>query len=48
MSLNQDVILVAVDASESSDKAFAFAARHALRMRADLHLVHVISRDTPA
>lgn len=43
-----DNILVAVDASASSDKAFLFAAGHALRMGAKLHLVHVVSRDTPA
>lgn len=42
------VLLVAVDASVSSDCAFNFAADHALRLGAQLHLVHVIARDTPA
>lgn len=45
---DSNVILVAVDATTSSDRAFAFAAGHALRLGAKLHLVHVVPRDTPA
>ncbi|KAI8472863.1 MAG: hypothetical protein J3K34DRAFT_519405 [Monoraphidium minutum] len=44
----EEVLLVAVDASPSSDKAFAFAVRHAIRLGTQVHLVHVIPRNTPA
>ncbi|KIY97089.1 hypothetical protein MNEG_10872, partial [Monoraphidium neglectum] len=39
-----DVLLVAVDDSEGSDKAFDFAVRHLHKPGMELHLVHIVPR----
>lgn len=44
MASHDSALLVAVDDSESSDHAFAFAAKYADRLGAQLHLVHVVRR----
>lgn len=42
--MSHDVLLVAVDDTESSDRAFEFAANYADRLGAELHLIHVVRR----
>jgi nucleotide-binding universal stress UspA family protein len=42
--MSRDVLLVGVDDTESSDRAFEFAAQHADRLGAELHLIHVVRR----
>ncbi|GBG00089.1 hypothetical protein Rsub_12910 [Raphidocelis subcapitata] len=44
MSAAREALLVAVDDSEASDRAFDFAARYVDRLNAELHLVHVVQR----
>jgi nucleotide-binding universal stress UspA family protein len=39
-----EALLVAVDDSEASDRAFDFAVRHLHRPGIELHLVHVVPR----
>lgn len=39
-----EVLLVAVDDSEGSDRAFEFAVRHLHRPGTELHLVHIVPR----
>jgi nucleotide-binding universal stress UspA family protein len=43
-AMSHDVLLVAVDDTESSDRAFEFAANYADRLGAELHLIHVVRR----
>lgn len=39
-----ETVAVAVDDTESSDRAFAFTVRHMLKPGTELHLVHVVPR----